>query len=118
MDIDGGQKAGEMVDESGQEIKLALEQPMGDAVEADRPKSRIKKDFPPRTRGGIPRLDRFQIGYQTRPSLRQIGKIGTVPGKCQRTTKFSVLAIPSCLVGVSPSKAGVMSAEGRKRGNE
>ena len=57
MDVDRGQEAAQMIDEAGEEIELALVQPVGEAVEAERPDAGIKQDFPPASRRRIARLD-------------------------------------------------------------
>src|SRR5688572_26417125 len=64
MDVDRGKEAGEMVDQPGGEVELALEQPVREAMEAERQHAGIEQYFPSRTRRRIARLDRIEIGYQ------------------------------------------------------
>src|SRR5690606_36935992 len=42
MDVDRGQPAAEMIDQAGEEVELAFEQPVGEAVEAERPDARVE----------------------------------------------------------------------------
>jgi hypothetical protein len=62
MDVDAGQPARQMIDEAREEEQVRLEQPVGNAVHADGEQPRIEQNFPARTRRGIARLDRVQIG--------------------------------------------------------
>jgi hypothetical protein len=61
VDVDRRQEACEVVDEAGEEIEFALEQPVSDAVQSQRPDARIEQHFPARTGRGIARLYRFEI---------------------------------------------------------
>src|SRR5690606_30090270 len=62
MDVDRGQPAAEMIDQAGEEVELAFEQPVGEAVEAERPDARVEQDFGTRARRGVASADRVQIG--------------------------------------------------------
>src|SRR3546814_10318109 len=65
MDVDGGQKARQVVDGAGEEIKLALEQPVRDAVQPQRQHTRIKQHFPARARRRVAGLYRIEIADQS-----------------------------------------------------
>ena len=51
MDVDRGQPARGVVDHAGEEIELAIEQPVRRAVEADAPRRPDRAGFPQRERG-------------------------------------------------------------------
>jgi hypothetical protein len=65
VDVDGGEEAAEMIDQSRGEEKVPAEQQMGDAVQPKRPDAGIGKDFPARTRRRIALFHRVEIGDQT-----------------------------------------------------
>jgi hypothetical protein len=53
MDVDGSQESGEVVDEPGSEIELALPKPMRDAVQAQGPNAGVEDNIPAGTRRRI-----------------------------------------------------------------
>src|SRR3546814_9508795 len=65
MDVDGGQKARQVVDGAGEEIKLALEQPVRDAVQPQRQHTRIKQHFPARARRRVARSEEHTSELQS-----------------------------------------------------
>src|SRR3546814_18349467 len=64
VDVDAGQEARKMIDEAREEEEPRLEQPVRDAVHADREQPRVEADLPQRPRRGTARLDRIAIGAQ------------------------------------------------------
>jgi len=64
MNIDRGQKSGQMVDETREEIELALEQPVRQTMQAESQHPRIEQHLPARSRSRIAGLDGIQISAQ------------------------------------------------------
>ena len=57
MDVDSGEKPRQMVDQPGEEIEFAPEEPMCEAVQTEGQHTGIEQHFPARSRSRIARLD-------------------------------------------------------------
>ena len=62
MNVDRGQEAGDVVDSARQEIQLTAIKPVAEAMEGERPDTRVQQGFPARARRRVPAFYRIQIG--------------------------------------------------------